>query len=291
MKSIFGFVECAWPAGAVLGEGPVYDTRRGRLVWLDIKGLKLYAYEVANGSQRTWNLKQRLCSIDLAPNGWESPPHFGGDTFLGCGDHGFGWISLESEHVVIESIVHPEADLPLNRFNDGKIGPDGRYWAGTMDDTETAATGSLYAFSRDGSWSRLDTGYRVTNGPAFSPDGRTVYHTDSALQTIYAFDLTLGGALTDKRVFHQFAEGEGYPDGMTCDAEGCIWIAMWDGHRIEKLSAYGERLGSVAMPVARPTSCAFSTSDQNLLFVTSAAIGSPQGDATAGSLLSVRLST
>lgn len=291
MKEIRASVDCVWSAGAMLGEGPVYDSRSGRLVWLDIKGLKLHAYTVADGLRRTWNLKQRLCSVDLAPQGWVPPPHFNGDVFLGCGDHGFGWISLQSEDVAIESIVHPEADLPFNRFNDGKIGPDGRYWAGTMDDSEASATGSLYAFSRDGSWTILDTGYRVTNGPAFSPDSRTVYHTDSALQTVYAFDLTHGGALTGKRVFHQFAEGEGYPDGMTCDVKGCIWIAMWDGHRIQKFSPNGERLGSITMPVARPTSCAFSTADPNMLFVTSAAVGSRKGDATAGGLLRVRLSS
>lgn len=289
MKQIAATADCVWPARAILGEGPVYDYRSDNLVWLDIKGFRFHAYSVATGLRRTWNLQRRLCSVDLPPEGWTPPAHLTGDIFLGCGDHGFGWIAVEPDNVTIQPIIHPETDVILNRFNDGKMGPDGRYWAGTMDDSEILATGSLYAFSRDGTWKRQDSGYRVTNGPTFSPDGKTFYHTDSALQTVYAFDLSSTGELANKRVLHQFSKGEGYPDGMTTDADGCIWIAMWDGHRVEKLSAKGERLGFVAVPAARPTSCTFSTVDANQLFVTSAALGCPDGDSFAGGLLSVRL--
>ena len=159
-----------------------------------------------------------------------------------------------------------------------------------MDDSERRATGSLYGFSPDGEYSVLDTGYRVPNGPAFSPDGSLVYHTDSALREIYAFDLTSGGSLTDKRLFARFDEHEGSPDGMTTDAEGNLWVAMWDGARVEKLSPDGERLGSVPIPTRRPTSCAFTDAECTEMYVTSASLGLGSDDRLAGGLFGVRLS-
>ncbi len=144
---------------------------------------------------------------------------------------GLAWIGVADDAVEIVAIVHPERERRGNRFNDGKRGPDGRYWAGTMHDAEELATGSLYAFRSDGSYTVLDSGYNVANGPAFSPDGSVVYHADSARQEIYAFDLDTGGALSRKRGFASFAEGDGHPDGMTTDRQGNLWVAMWDGAR------------------------------------------------------------
>ena len=186
-------------------------------------------------------------------------------------------------------IADPEAHLPENRFNDGKLGPDGRYWAGTMHDPEKETSGSLYAFAPDGAVTLLDNNYRVTNGPTFSPNGRVVYHTDSAAQTVFAFDLTQDGELTNKRPFVRFAPGEGYPDGMTTDSDGNLWIAMWDGARIEKISPQGKRLGFLAMPTPRITSCVFTGEDDAILYATSASIGLEDADELAGGLFRVTL--
>jgi xylono-1,5-lactonase len=119
----------------------------------------------------------------------------------------------------------------------------------------------------------VDDGYRVTNGPAFAPDGQTMYHNDSARQIVYAFDLDAGGKATGRRVFSSFVEGESYPDGMTVDAEGCLWIAFWDGWCIRRFSPEGERLQEIAMPVQRPTSCAFGGTALDNLYITSARTG------------------
>ena len=119
-----------------------------------------------------------------------------------------------------------------------------------MDRSEREASGSLYRLDPDRCWTKIDTGYRVTNGPAFSLDGRTMYHTDSARQRIYAFDLAADGSAANRRLFAQFGEGDGYPDGMTVDAEDCLWIAFWDGWCVRRLSPAGERLLELPVPAA-----------------------------------------
>ncbi|HZG45679.1 MAG TPA: SMP-30/gluconolactonase/LRE family protein, partial [Allosphingosinicella sp.] len=167
-------------------------------------------------------------------------------------------------------IADPEPDLPANRFNDGKVDRAGRFWAGTMDRHERDASGSLYRLDPDRSWTRIDSGYRVTNGPAFSRDGRTMYHTDSARQTVYAFDLAEDGSPSNRRVHLHFGEGDGYPDGMTVDAEDCLWIAFWDGWCVRRFSPAGQRLAELRVPAQRPTSCAFGGPDLDQLFITTA---------------------
>jgi sugar lactone lactonase YvrE len=208
---------------------------------------------------------------------------------VGCGDLGLVWIGLGDAGVDLVPIANPEQGLPHNRYNDGKMGPDGRYWAGTMHEAEMDATGTLYAFRPDGGWSVLDRGYVIANGPAFSGDGTIVYHADSAARTIYAFDLCANGALAGKRTFVRFEEGDGFPDGMSVDDDGNLWVAMWDGGRLEMIEPTGARRGIVELPIQRPTSCVFAEPDGQQLFVTSARRG-VQGDEPApGGLFSVRL--
>ncbi len=279
-----------WPAGAVLGEGPTWDAASDRVYWVDIKGRRLHAYGHRDGTRRTWDLPMRIGSLarPVAARGaaWVAPEGLPEDRFLACGDAGFMWLALDGDGVVTCPIVHPERERPGNRFNDGKMGPDGRYWAGTMDDAEAEASGCLYAFAPDGSVALIDRDYEVTNGPAFSPDGRTLYHTDSARQSIYAFDLAADGRPGPRRLLRQFGPGEGYPDGMTVDAEGCLWVAVWDGWRLQRIDPAGRLAGSVPMPTPRCTSCVFVT--PRTLYVTSAAVG-VEGQPGAGSLYRVVL--
>lgn len=281
-------VSCIWPAHAILGEGPCWDASARKLYWTDIKAKRLYAYSPKEDRKETWQLPCRVGSVALPPPAWAPPPELGGTILLACGDRGLMWLELAGDAKIVV-IAHPEAHLPENRFNDGKIGPDGRYWAGTMHDPEIKATGSLYAFSPDGEVMLLDSDYRVTNGPAFSPDGRTVYHTDSALQKVYAFDLLADGGLANKRVLVRFGPGDGYPDGMTTDCHGNLFIAMWDGSRIEKISPHGTRLGHIEMPTPRITSCTFADDASKILYATSASVGLPESDQLAGSLFEIRL--
>jgi sugar lactone lactonase YvrE len=250
---------CVADVHAVLGEGPVWVEREAALYWLDIKGLKIFRLG-EDGRRSGWPTPLRVGSI---------APRAGGGFIAGT-EHGIAEIELEAPRFDI--VRNPEADLPHNRFNDGKVDRGGRFWAGTMDDKERDATGTLYRVDPDLTVSAVDSGYRVTNGPAFSPSGDRMYHNDSARRVTYVFDFE-DGIASNRREFLRFGHGEGHPDGMTVDAEGCLWIAFWDGWCVRRYSPSADLLQVIEMPVARPTSCAFGGSELDCLFITSASIG------------------
>jgi D-xylonolactonase len=252
-------MECIADVRAVLGEGPAWVAREQALYWVDIPERRLFRWSEADG----------LCTIEADTHICSLAPRARGG-FIGAGYDGFLEIGPDLRATLLGD---PEPKLGSNRFNDGKVDRGGRFWAGTMDRFECEASGSLYRLDRDLKWTRIDSGYRVTNGPAFSLDGRTMYHSDSALQRVYAFDLAGDGSATNRRVFAQFGDGEGYPDGMTVDAEDCLWIAFWDGWCLRRLSPSGERLLDLPVPVQRPTSCAFGGPGLDRLFITSASRG------------------
>jgi D-xylonolactonase len=253
-------VRCVADVHAVLGEGPVWVAREDALYWLDIKGRKIF--RLGPGEQLTeWPTPHRIGSI--------APRRSGG--FIGGTEDGIAIIDPATDR--FELVAEPEVHLPNNRFNDGKVDRRGRFWAGTMDDQEKEATGTLYCIDTDLSWTAVDSGYKVTNGPAFSPSGAIMYHNDSGRQATYAFDMDSAGQPGNRRVFLQFREGDGYPDGMTVDFDGCLWIAFWDGGCIRRFSPKGEWLQTIEMPVTRPTSCAFGGRDLDKLYITSASVG------------------
>jgi len=254
-------MECIADVKAVLGEGPVWDAREQAVYWVDIPQKRVFRWSEADGV-RTHDAERHVCSL--------LPRARGG--FIGGGYDGFVEIAPD---LGLSLLGDPEREpeLASNRFNDGKVDRSGRFWAGTMDRTERAASGSLYRLDPDLNWTRMDSGYKVTNGPAFSRDGRIMYHTDSARQTVYAFDLAADGTASNKRVHLRFSEGDGYPDGMTVDAEDCLWVAFWDGWCLRRFAPDGERLERIELPVQRPTSCAFGGPALAMLLVTSARIG------------------
>jgi len=253
-------VRCVADVHAVLGEGPVWVAREAALYWLDIKGLKIFRLD-GQGRVDQWPTPFRIGSL--------APRKSGG--FIAGTEGGIAIVDPSTNRY--EIVARPEKNLPGNRFNDGKVDRRGRFWAGTMDNAEKEATGTLYCVDPDLGWQAVDSGYRVTNGPAFSPSGKIMYHNDSPLQLTYAFDMDSAGRASNRRVFLRFAQGDGYPDGMTVDSEGCLWIAFWDGWCIRRFSPAGEWLETVEMPVARPTSCSFGGPHLDRLYVTSASVG------------------
>ena len=253
-------VRCIANVGAVLGEGPVWVVRDRALYWVDIKGLKIFRLD-PQGTLTVWETPFRICS--LAPRRDRG--------FIAGTERGFALIDLDSPS--FEAFTHPEPDRPGNRFNDGKLDRSGRFWAGTMDDSELSANGALYRLDHDRSWHRVDDGYNVPNGPAFSRDGRRMYHNDSARQMTFVFDLDDQGVPSNRRLFARYREGDGYPDGMTVDSDDCLWIAFWDGWCVRRYSPKGDCLKKISLPVQKPTSCAFGGKNMTQLFVTSASIG------------------
>jgi xylono-1,5-lactonase len=250
-------MECIADCGAILGEGPVWVEREQALYWTDIYDKAIFRWREGEGYCKI-AISEAVCSM--------LPRASGG--FIGGGHESF--IAIDDDFN-IQRLAAPERKMhAANRFNDGKIDRAGRFWAGTMDRAEKEISGSLYRLDPDLHWSRIDTGYRVTNGPAFSPDGRIMYHTDSAIQRIYAFDLDTDGNATNRRLLAQFNEAQGYPDGMTVDADGCLWVAFWAGWCVRRISPAGKILTEVPVPVACPTSCVFGGASLDQLFITSA---------------------
>lgn len=267
MKRV-GQVQCVADVAAVLGEGPVWVEREAALYWVDIKGHGVFRLD-GSGAVRRWDTPFRIGSL--------APRDRGG--FVAGTERGFAFVDLESMR--FDPFDHPEADLPGNRFNDGKLDREGRFWAGTMDDSERSAAGSLYRLDARLQCGRVDEGYSVTNGPAFSVSGRRMYHNDSGRQTTYMFDLDEQGVASNRREFLRFGEGDGFPDGMTVDREDCLWIAFWDGWCVRRFSPDGECLATFRLPVQKPTSCAFGGPALDRLYITSASIGLGDEDKAA----------
>ena len=243
-----------------LGEGAMWSEREQAFYWVDILAPALNRLSLADGSIARWPMPE--------PLGWVAARTDGG--LIGGFQSGFARLTLDP--LAITPIHDPEPHLPGNRMNDGKADRHGAIWCGTMDMAEQAARGTLYRLSPDGRCEIMDSGYRVPNGPAFSLCGNWLYHADTALRTIYRYALT-GEGLGDRAPFIRFDETEGYPDGMTVDAEDMLWVAHWDGGRISRFDPDGRRVASIALPTPRITSIGFAGAARDRMFVTSAATG------------------
>lgn len=249
--------ELLFDAKALLGEGPIWDARTQTLYWIDILEKRVYA---------EGNVLAQL------------------DDFIGCiapRVHGglvlttrFGFASLEVDSVKLTPLASPADEPATNRFNDGKCDPRGRFLAGTMNLNETDPTGSLYSF--DGSSiTKLLGGVTISNGMAWSPDHKTFYYIDTPTREVKAFDYDVEtGAIANPRVVIRVIDGLGWPDGMTSDMQGNLWIAMWGGAQVTKWDpASGQLLKRIPVPAKNVSSCVFGGKNRNELYLTSARKG------------------
>jgi sugar lactone lactonase YvrE len=245
--------------GAIVGESPVWSQREQALYWVDILKPALYRFATLTGQHSSWDAPAAIGSIGLAKNG----------KIVAALRSGFHWFDPADASWTL--IAHPEPHIPHNRLNDGKTGPDGAFWAGTMDDrADKQACASLYRLAPDGSIRVHGNGLVVSNGLAWSPDGRTMYHSDSRRAVIYRYDFdAASGTLGPRQVFVQMQPEWGRPDGGAVDADGCYWGCGITAGRINKFSPQGQLLGYLPLPVSRPTMCAFGGSDLKTLYVTS----------------------
>lgn len=245
-----------------LGEGPVWDDRTEHLWWIDILEQKLFSMNNRSGDVQVIDLAVQITAIAFRSNS--------GMVAVGAGGFGF----LNSETGVFSPVINPEASLSGTRFNDGGCDPQGRFIAGTMDLLEKAPLGSVYSWDGAADAGKLFGGYVVCNGPAFSPDGETLYFSNSAGKEIILFDFDPEtGKAFNPTLFARFEESDGYPDGLAVDVEGCLWCAHWDGWRLSRFAPDGRVDCIVEMPVPRPTSCAFGGPELTELYVTSARFG------------------
>ena len=253
---------------ALLGEGPVWDERSQTLYWVDIELGELHQCNSDGSSASSVKVGQRLGCIALRR---DRPGFIAGlERCLAL---------LRPDPLEIHSLASLDDEPAGHRGNDGKCDAEGRFWVGTYNMHHTAPTAWLFRFDGTAPPVRTAGPFLCTNGPALSPDGRTLYCVDSYGRSVYRYQLGISGELSPAVVFCRFEqEGWGYPDGLTCDAEGCLWIAHWGGSRVSRFSPRGELLEVIQLPVLQPTSCTFGGPDLHRLFITSAAVGL---DATA----------
>jgi len=264
-------VKVAIDTPAMLGEGPVWHAGEQALFYCDISGHRLHRFEPRTGARREWQFHTDLGS---------ATPCSDGRFLLALRDGLWRFDRASDERVRVAPAPY---DIASERFNDGKCDPAGRFWVGTIDEPRRAGHASLWCFDR-GALTRRQGGITVSNGLAWSPDGRTMYWTDTAAHTIWAFDFEpASGAMSGQRVFARFAdknesgaeEYRGRPDGGAVDAEGCYWAAMYEGGRVLRLSPAGEVIAEVRVPARCPTMPCFGDADLRTVYVTSASAGRP----------------
>lgn len=240
-------------AKATLGEGPAWDVKTQTLYWVDILEKRIYA-----GTELLAQLDDFIGCL---------APRKNGNLILGKRASFVDFEPASSRQTVLASLN----ESATNRVNDGKCDPAGRFLAGSMDMNEKDPRGSLYSFDGKNT-SRLLSGITISNGLAWSPDYKTLYYIDTPTREVKAFDYEVStGQLANPRTAIHVHKSLGWPDGMTSDTEGNLWIAMWGGAQVTKWNpSSGKLLGQVIIPALHTSSCVFGGRDMNELYITSA---------------------
>lgn len=252
--------QAVWPLAATLGEGPVWAAHEGALWFVDIKAPAIHRFVPASGETATWPAPAQV--------GWVLPCADG--TLLAglqTGVHRF-----DPASGAFTLLCAPEAHLPGNRLNDATVAADGAVWLGSMDDAETDESGRIYRLDQDGCNDSGLPPVSITNGPAFSPDGHTLYHHDTLGRRIWASTVH-DGRVTGTRLFAQIEGGAGYPDGPVVDAQGCLWVGLFAGWAVRRYDPAGKLIGVVPFPVANVTKVAFGGPDLRTAYATTATKG------------------
>ncbi|WP_314411474.1 SMP-30/gluconolactonase/LRE family protein [Streptomyces kroppenstedtii] len=293
--------EVAVRAEAALGEGPTWDADAGRLIWIDILGSRVFTYDPVSGRRTVLATEQHVGA---------AKPRVGGGLVVnlrdGIGLYGPDSVTDAAGSPAGTSAADPAGDpaggrpaggpqefrwlrreiVPGRRANDAAVAPDGALWAGTMRYDEAAGGGTLSRVAPDGSAEIVLDDVTVSNGTGWSPDGRLMYYIDTPTRRVDVFDFD-GQRATNRRQLVAIEEGDGYPDGLTVDAEGCVWVAFWDGGAIRRYTPSGALDRVVELPVPRPTACAFGGAGLTDLYITTARTGLEAPHPLAGSLLVV----
>lgn len=266
-------LEIAIRAEAELGEGPTWDPATQRLIWVDILSSRVHTFDPATGRRTVRATEQHV--------GAAKPTADGGlvvNLRDGVGryapDGAFAWV------------VHDP--VPGRRGNDAAVAPDGALWAGTMRYDARTGGGTLTRVAPDGSAQQVLSDVTISNGLGWSPDGALMYYIDTPTRRVDVFTVTDDGCAADRRTLVDTSAFPGSPDGLTVDADGCVWAAFWEGGSVRRFTPEGELDRVVELPVSRPTACAFGGPELTDLYVTSARTEvAPGAEPLAGSVLVV----
>jgi D-xylonolactonase len=259
----------------VTGEGPLWHPDERRLYWVDIPTGRLFRYEPASGRHEQCHAGGVIGGFTLQADG----------ALLLFGARGSVLLWREGE---LTELVESIPDETESRFNDVIADPVGRVFCGTMPCS--GRLGRLYRLDPDGTLTRLLEGIGCSNGMGFSPDRKRLYYTDSPKREIYVFDYLEGsGALANQRVFVRTPDDEGFPDGLTVDAEGCVWCAKWEGGTVVRYTPDGVEERRIELPAPKVSSLAFGGEDYGDLYITTAGANERETDGeTAGALFRLR---
>ncbi len=243
----------------LLGEGPVWDIKKERILWIDILRGDIHSFYPEGKRFETFNTGTLIGSVGLCKNGG----------LIAALQNGFALIDMEKKQ--IEYIKDPEAHLPENRFNEGKCDPAGRFWAGTMSLSEEPEAGTLYTLEELSVTKKIE-GVTISNGMAWSTNHTIFYYIDTPTLEVVSYDYDkLNGNISNRKTVIKIPKEQGYPDGMTIDNEGMLWIAHWDGWQVKRWNPKtGKQIDHIALPVARVSSCTFGGKNLNDLYITTA---------------------
>ncbi|MBT9189523.1 SMP-30/gluconolactonase/LRE family protein [Zobellia russellii] len=256
-------VETVLNTTATLGEGVFWHPKENKVYWVDIYGKEIYATDPKTGSNQTFKLPEYVGTI--------APIRSGG--LLVALENSV--VELDTETGGFSSVLELEKDKPDNRFNDGKCDPKGRFWLGSMCRQGLSATGALYSIEADMGYVKRAEHITVSNGITWSLDHKTMYYIDSPTRKVvaYSYDVETGAISNPIKVI-DIPEEFGFPDGMTIDNEGMVWIALWGGSAVSRWNPdTGVLIQKITLPAPHVTSCAFGGGDQCKLFITTAREG------------------
>ncbi|MFF8713281.1 SMP-30/gluconolactonase/LRE family protein [Streptomyces sp. NPDC015184] len=262
-------LDVAVPERAELGEGPTWDPATGRVVWVDIVAARVHTYDPVTGRRTVMATEQHVGA---------AKPRAGGGLVVNLRDG----IGLYDPDGAFRWLVHDP--VPGRRGNDAAVAPDGSLWAGTMRYDGAEDGGGLARVAADGAVIPVPTPVSCGNGVGWSPDGRSMYFVDTPTRRIDVFDFD-GEHAVNRRPFATVEEGAGFPDGLTVDAEGAVWVALWDGAAVRRHTPDGALDRIVELPVRRPTACAFGGAELRDLYISTARTGLVAPHPLSGSLL------
>lgn len=272
-----------WKLKCKLGEGTLWVKEHNSIYFVDIKKKKFFSLDIKKNKKKIFSVNKEIGFL----------AHIKGNVFV-LGLKGELRIQNINTKKIIKSIFL-EKNLKLNRINDGKTDPAGNLWFGTMDNLErNIENGSLYKLDKKLIMTKVDTNYRITNGPAFI-NQFNFYHTDSSKKIIYKIKINKNNKIISKKVFKKLNPQEGSPDGMTIDINKNLWIAHYHGARISVLNTKAKLIHSIYLPAKNITNCAFGGQKNDQLFVTTATKGLNKADLQkfkySGCLFSVKTNT
>ncbi|MEM9157871.1 MAG: SMP-30/gluconolactonase/LRE family protein [Verrucomicrobiota bacterium] len=273
-------LECIVDAKAELGEGVFWSVRESVAYWVDIQGKRVHRYDPSVGESKTLQLDRMIGTlIENAEGG----------LVAGMQD---GVYALDFETGKTKHWCDPMGGDESNRLNDGKAGPDGRFYVGGIG---AEGQQDLYCIDRDRSWRVVESDITCSNGLVWSLDHGKLYYIDTPTKEVVAYDFDFEeGLLRNKRTAVSIDESLGLPDGMTIDREGKLWVAHWMGSCVRRWDPdTGKILQTIPMPVEKVTCCAFGGAGLNDLYITTASVGMEDGDwekqPQAGGLFRIRL--